>query len=146
MIPSTAITPLLTLFVRWAVSDDDVLAVALAGSYARGETRPDSDVDLVVLTTDQERFRRQSQWVEDFHWEHLGVQVSSWADEDYGALWSRRLVLSSGLEVEVGFAAPSWAAIDPIDAGTQQVVRGGMRILLDPAGLLDQLLHAVISY
>jgi hypothetical protein len=146
MIPTTTITPLLTLFVRWAVANDGVLAVALAGSYARGEARPDSDVDLIVITTDPERFRRQTQWVEDVHWEHLGVRVSSWADEDYGALWSRRLILSSGLELEVGFTTPSWAAIDPIAAGTQQVVRGGMRILLDPAGLLNQLLQAVIYH
>jgi len=143
MIPATSITPLLTRFVRWAVMRDPVLAVALLGSYARDEARPDSDVDLIVITSDPGRFRHQTQWVDDLPWKQLGIEVSSWADEDYGALWSRRLILSTGREVEVGFAAPSWAAIDPIDAGTKEVVQGGMRILLDPSGLLNQLLHAV---
>jgi hypothetical protein len=122
---------------------DDVLAVALLGSYARDEARPDSDIDLIAITSDPGRFRHQGQWVNDLQWKQVGIQVSSWSDEDYGALWSRRLVLSTGLEVEVGFAALSWARIDPVDAGTREVVQGGMRILLDPSGLLDQLLHAV---
>ncbi len=143
MIPVTSITPLLTCFVRWAVMHDQVLAVALLGSYARDEARPDSDVDLIVITSDPGHFRHQTQWVNDIPWKQMGIEVSFWADEDYGALWSRRLVLSTGGEVEVGFAAPSWAAIDHIDAGTHQVVHGGIRILLDPSGLLTRLLHAV---
>jgi Nucleotidyltransferase domain len=120
-----------------------VLAVALLGSYARDQARPASDVDLIVIASDPKHFRHQTHWVYDLPWEQLGVQVFSWADEDYGAVCSRRFVLSTGLNVEVGFAAPSWAAIDPADAGTQGVVRGGMWILLDPSGLLNHLLRAV---
>lgn len=144
MLSEPALTRLLRLFVRWALTQDQVLAVALLGSYARGGARPDSDVDVFVLASDPGHFRQESGWVNDVPWEQVGVQVSSWADEDYGAAWSRRLILSSGLEVEAGFAAPSWAAVDPIDAGTRRVVHGGMRILLDPSGMLNHLLLAVI--
>ena len=56
------------------------------------------DVDLVVLTPNPARFRHQSQWVHNLSLEAIGMQVSSWADEDYGALWSRRLVLGTGLK------------------------------------------------
>ena len=143
MSPAPSITPLLTRFVRWAAAQDDILAVALVGSYARGQARADSDVDLVALTSDPARYRRQAQWVADLRLEHVGLQVASSADEDYGPLWSRRLVLRSGLEVEVGFAAPRWAATEPLDAGTERVVRDGMRVLLDPSGILHQLERAV---
>jgi predicted nucleotidyltransferase len=48
--------------VAYLTAQPDVLAAYLFGSYARGETRPDSDVDLAVLlsTTDEmERFERR---------------------------------------------------------------------------------------
>lgn len=40
---------------NWAASRDVVVAVALVGSYARGEARPDSDVDVVISTNDPRR-------------------------------------------------------------------------------------------
>jgi hypothetical protein len=43
------------------------------------------------------------------------------------------------MEVELSFAAPSWAALDPIDAGTRAVVANGFQILLDKTGLLARL-------
>jgi predicted nucleotidyltransferase len=137
------ITPLLTAFVRWAAAQDAVVAVALVGSYARDQARPDSDVDLVVLTTDPARYRQSAEWVAALRLEQMGLRVASWSDEEHGVLWSRRLTLSSGLEVEVGFAPSQWAATDPLDAGTARVVRDGMRVLLDPTGLLHALQFAV---
>lgn len=136
-----AIVALPRAFARWAVTQERVLAVGLAGSYARGNARPDSDVDLVVLVTDPASFRRETAWVREVVW---GADVASWADEDYGPLWSRRIVLSSGLEVEVGFSGPSWAHTEPVDAGTYRVVRDGFRIILDPLGILTRLVVAVL--
>ena len=49
----------------------------------------------------------------------------------------------SGLEVEVGIAAPSWAATDPVDPGTRRVVEEGMRIIYDPEELLTRLVGAL---
>lgn len=139
MVPATAITPLLTQVVRWAANDDRITAVALVGSYARGAARPDSDVDLVILTPDPQRFRAETGWVREMPWDDLQLSVVTWVDRDYGLLWSRHLQLSNGLEVELGFAPPAWAATDPCDPGTLGVIRNGCWILLDPTGLLNRL-------
>jgi hypothetical protein len=47
--------------------------------------------------------------------------------------------------VEFGFVPPQWAAIDPLDEGTQEVVQDGCWILLDPTGLLNQLLQQMVQ-
>jgi hypothetical protein len=57
----------------------------------------------------------------------------------------RRFTLLSGLEVEVGTALPSWAATEPVDAGTSRVVTDGMSVLYDPQGLLARLIDACDS-
>ncbi len=36
---------------QWARTQPDIRALLLVGSWARDAARPDSDVDLVVLTT-----------------------------------------------------------------------------------------------
>jgi len=54
--------------------------------------------------------------------------------QQWGAIAERRIVLPSGLEVEVGIGPLSWAQIDPVDAGTRRVVTDGCRILHDPDG------------
>ena len=60
----------------------------------------------------------------------------------WGDITERRFALASGLEVEFGIGLPAWAAIDPVDPGTQRVVIEGMRILHDPDGLLAALAAA----
>lgn len=57
----------------------------------------------------------------------------------------RRVRLDSGVEIEFGFTQPTWASVDPVDAGTHRVVRDGLRPLFDPAGLLARLVAAVAS-
>ncbi len=51
----------------------------------------------------------------------------------------RRLIMPSGLEVEVAVGRPSWAATAPVERGTRRVVNDGMRVLHDPQGLLARL-------
>ena len=38
---------------QWAREREDVAALVLVGSWARGTNRPDSDIDLVILTEKQ---------------------------------------------------------------------------------------------
>src|SRR6266498_2627622 len=85
---------------RWAMGRADVVAVALVGSWARDAARPDSDVDLVVLTTDQAPYLDRDDWIGGLGADRL-VMTRSW-----GPLTERRLVLPSGLEVEVGIGPP----------------------------------------
>lgn len=60
-----------------------------------------------------------------------------------GALTEVRPRRASGLEVEVGVADLGWAAVDPVDPGTAQVVADGFTVLHDPGGLLEALVAAV---
>jgi predicted nucleotidyltransferase len=43
-------------FLQWASVDEDMQGVALVGSYARGEAREDSDIDLVILTSQPQNY------------------------------------------------------------------------------------------
>ena len=116
----------------WAVAQPDVAGAALVGSHARGEARPDSDVDFVILTDDSARYTAVHDWAAAFG------RVTSTSVEDWGRVRSVRVHYVDGLEAEFGFAAPDWAST-PCDAGTRDVVDGGFRILADPAGLLAAL-------
>ncbi len=121
---------------RWAADRPDVVAVGLAGSWARGTARPDSDVDLVVLTRDRDGYLGRD-WVAGL----FGARVADLRTRRWGPLLERRLGLPGGLEVEVGFAPESWAG-DPVDAGTARVVADGFVVVHDPSGLLTRLVGA----
>jgi predicted nucleotidyltransferase len=47
--------------------DDGLVACILAGSIAKGWERPDSDVDVVVVATDEEYERRYAEWDLQFY-------------------------------------------------------------------------------
>ncbi|HLO14064.1 MAG TPA: nucleotidyltransferase domain-containing protein [Anaerolineales bacterium] len=122
-------------FVAWASDQPDVQGIALVGSYARGEARDDSDIDLVLLTDQLPKYVEDIQWIEIF-----GV-VEKHQTEDYGKLTSIRVWYQSGVEVEYGIAAPDWTAI-PLDAGTREVILGGMIVLFERRDLLSR--HAKV--
>lgn len=115
-----------------------IVAIALVGSWARLSARPDSDVDLVVLTSDPETLLGTSAWFQVF-----GEDSELVRSEDFGPIQERRLRRPDGLEVELGIGRPHWAATEPPDAGTARVVRDGMRILFDPERLLASLAEAL---
>ncbi len=123
--------------VEWAAASPAIRAVALVGSYARGDAREGSDVDLVVLTIAPGEFLGSDGWSGLFGPAELVER------RDFGAVQERRLRLESGLEVEMGIATPAWAAIDPLDEGTEQVAADGLIPLYDPDGLLARLLAAI---
>jgi predicted nucleotidyltransferase len=112
-----------------------VRALLVVGSVARGDARPDSDVDVVLLATEPERYLGRIDWVRTFGaTRHTEI-------EDYGRLVSIRAVYRSGLEVEFGIAAPDWAEA-PFDPGTEEVARGGIVVLLDRDGHATALARA----
>ena len=121
----------------WASRRTDVVAAGLAGSWARGEARMDSDVDLVLLTTAKQNYLDDEAWVGE-----LGgcwiVRTARWGP----TMTERRFVFPSGLEVEAGVASPSWAATNPVDPNLRPVIRNGFQILYDPEDLLTRLVEA----
>ena len=97
----------------------------------------DSDIDVVVLTH-ASHFIETDDWVvKAFNGPADLVRTADW-----GALIERRVELPSGLEIEFGFAKPSWADIAPVDPGTERVVTDGCDVWYDPNGLPSRLLVA----
>jgi hypothetical protein len=52
MEPRTSAATSIESVRSWVVRRDDVVALGLAGSHARGEARADSDIDLVMVCVD----------------------------------------------------------------------------------------------
>jgi SAM-dependent methyltransferase/predicted nucleotidyltransferase len=126
----------LARLARWAEQRDDVRALALVGSWASGSPRPDSDVDIVLLTDMPQAYVDHDGWVAE-----VGG-TGSVVTRDWGAITERRFTLPSGLEIELGVGLPTWASITPVDRGTRRVVCDGMRALYDPEGRLRALARA----
>jgi uncharacterized protein len=133
---------IVTAVTNFAKLQQDIRGVALVGSHARNAARPDSDIDIVILSKKPDRFRDTS-WLTTIEWSRLGVEVIKYSDEEYGALWSRRTWLKPDCEVEFGFTSLSWADIAPVDRGTAEIISNGCRILYDPDGLLEILTLAL---
>jgi uncharacterized protein len=120
---------LLVAVKRWAEDQPEIQGVLLVGSHARGTARPDSDVDLVILTDNPKRYLDSASFAEDWG------AVSKWQVEDWGKVTALRVWYADGLEVEYGFALPDWAA-QPLDPGTRQVIAEGMRVVFDRVGTI----------
>ena len=116
----------------WSESDDRVLAAGLCGSHARGEARPDSDIDFCILTADPGALLEDRSWIYS-----LGAEARvTGAVEDYNLVQSIR-VLYDATEAEFGITNQAWAEL-PIDRETAGVVNNGLRILYDPERLLEK--------
>src|SRR6266542_5736970 len=91
---------LLQAVTAWASARNDIIGLALVGSYARGTANAESDIDLVLLTPAPNAFRESLNWLTEIDWSSLGVSVNSTRDAQYGAVWSRHAQLSNGVRVE----------------------------------------------
>jgi predicted nucleotidyltransferase len=91
---------------EWASVRPDIRAVAIVGSWSRGTPRPDSDLDLVVLTSAQDGYIEGDEWAAG-----LGVPTGT---RRWGRVTERRLRTRRGLELDVGFTDPGWQPIEDI--------------------------------
>jgi len=132
------VSTFIELFSSWARTQSDIEAVALVGSYAREAAVEDSDVDLVILTADPDRFLHDRSWIAVFG------KVARYQNEDYGRVTSVRVFYGNALEVEFGFTTPAWAK-SPIDEGTKRVVLGGIKVLHDPQGSIARMVGEIES-
>ena len=124
-------------FVLWINRQADVVGVALVGSRARGTATEKSDVDLMILTSDVEKYLGAPEWLAQFG------RIEETRIETWGRVRTIRTFYEGGVEIEYNFAEAQWASI-PIDAGTWRVVSEGMRILYDPEDVLS-MLKVVVS-
>ena len=109
---------------RWAEETPDVEVLLVVGSHARGTERPDSDLDLVLVTTEKARLVADASFPETFG------RVLRRQTEYYGACTSVRVWYEGGPEMEFGLVEPSWLAL-PLDEGTRRVLADGHRVLVD---------------
>ncbi len=117
-------------FMRWSKKRKDIRAAALVGSYAREAATEASDVDLVIIVEDPQKYLTHTEWLKVF-----GTIITQ-KIEDYGKLTSLRVWYESGLEIEYGFTTRDWAKT-PLDKGTKRVISDGMRVLFEKEVLLS---------
>ncbi|MGW4720719.1 nucleotidyltransferase domain-containing protein [Nocardia sp. NPDC004260] len=120
---------------HWAAHRQDIVGLLLVGSHARNAPHADSDIDIVLLTTDQPQYCNDS-WADELA---LGRPIRT---QPWGPITERRYATESGLEVEINIGSPEWAQTDPVDPGTRRVVTDGARPLHDPTQLLASLIRA----
>lgn len=111
----------------WVHGREDIRAVVVVGSFARGQARPDSDLDVLILCQNQRRYIDEHNWISDLGLVH-SVQV-----EEYGRVTALRARFDDGLEVELGIAPSDWASV-PYDSGTMHVAKDGIAVLFDRDG------------
>lgn len=112
----------------WARGQHDVLALAVAGSHARGTARPDSDLDLVLILRDPGVRLADIAWLSEI------APHTPPAHEDWGLVQALRTHMMD-VEVELGLTSAKWM-MPPIDPKTTAVISDGIRILWDPHGQL----------
>lgn len=109
---------------QWANQNDDIKALILVGSYARGEAREDSDVDLVIITSNSDAYINNN-FIDNFG------KVKEFKKENWGRVTSIRVwYANNGLEVEFGITTPIWVD-KPLDDGTFRVLSDGYKVIVD---------------
>jgi predicted nucleotidyltransferase len=124
--------------VDWARERDELFALALVGSQARGEAKPDSDIDILLLLNDPSEYLQNLEWLSFF-----GDVVTS-TKEYWGKVISIRVYYSNELEVEFGITDASWGN-DPEDTGDKQVIEDGIIVLHEKRRYLTSRLNRFTS-
>ncbi len=133
---------ILDIAVEFAQSNPEVMTMALCGSYARGEAKPDSDIDFSIIVKDKMKFKA-TEWVEKLNLKNLNERLEFFEDKEYGSVWSRHVFLESKIEIEFSFADISWADTENLDEGTKKVVTDGYKIIYDPQHILKKLVDKI---
>jgi predicted nucleotidyltransferase len=50
---------------QWAYAEDKISALALVGSHARQQAKPDSDIDFVIISDDATQLEKDISWITD---------------------------------------------------------------------------------
>lgn len=121
---------LIARVTAWSRADRRVTAAGLCGSHARGDARPDSDVDFCILTPNPRLLLDDRDWIYSFD---DGARIDENV-EDYNLVQSLRAYFGV-TEAEFGITDEGWAKA-PIDPDTAAVINDGLKILYDPQGRL----------
>jgi uncharacterized protein len=127
-----------TAVAQWAIERDDIRAMALLESWARGDPRPTSDLDLLLLSDRAPDYRNRT-WLTEIAFQNAGFRLHSSDSAIYGTVWSQHVHLLPAAYVELTFAKCAWASVDPIHNGTRVVVKDAFHIVFDRDGILAKL-------
>ncbi len=141
---SEKLDKILNIIKLLAETDDEILAIGLRGSWARGTAGADSDIDLSILVKDKLRYKR-TDWIEAIDFRKVNEELDYFTDKTYGRVWSRHVFLKSKTEIEFSFADKSWADSDNPDDGTIKVISDGYQILYDPHLILRKLVDKIMT-
>ncbi|MDD2579545.1 MAG: aminoglycoside 6-adenylyltransferase [Eubacteriales bacterium] len=120
---------------RWAVNASDVQAVVIIGSRARAARPADefSDLDLLVVATDIDRFYQTTDWLQAIGTPWL------WFDEQTPAgMMERRVLFDQALDVDFVLMSLSDLQNSTNDLALSTLQRG-YRVLVDKVGISHDL-------
>ena len=126
-------------FVAWAQAEPNIRAAVVIGSRARTNHPADewADLDIIVFATDIECYTASAGWVEN-----VGVHWLSFVERTPSGGWERRVLFDGGLDVDFALnmaADLAYLAKGPIPPDVTDIIRRGIRVLVDKDGLLVQL-------
>jgi predicted nucleotidyltransferase len=84
---------LLTMVRGMVQARDDLRALAVCGSWARGSPRADSDLDLLILAREPTEWRTHLDWLRDLPFEQAGFRIRAVETATYGEVWSAHICL-----------------------------------------------------
>lgn len=131
--PAEIVDEFVDRFRRWAERAPDVQALAVIGSHARSSDPADewSDVDLVIVADDPDRYLSNKAWLDD-----IGQCRLTFVEESpLAGLFERRAHFDDGCEFDLLVITPAMmeAAADLREAA--DLASRGWRVLVDKKGL-----------
>ena len=117
---------------EYAENTSHIESILIVGSYARGTNKENSDLDIVIITSNKSDMITKQDFTQEFG------EVYKQQTEYYGACTSVRAWYSDGKEVEFGIVELSWITT-PLDIGTYQVLSGGYKLIVDKKRYFENL-------
>ena len=118
----------------------DMIGIALIGSRAHGTERTNSDIDLLIVTTDIAQYFENPAYV-SHHW---GSFRYARREKWFSGETIRAFYREENGQIEYNFVNPEWASL-PANDEACRIIKDGMKILYDPQGILEKLQKAVFS-
>lgn len=116
----------------------DILGIALIGSRANGSQRKDSDIDLLILTTDVAFHFKDSDYISRWGSFRYARREKWFSGETIRAFFREE----NG-QIEFNFVNPEWASL-PANEEARRIVKDGMKILYDPKNILEKLQKEIL--
>jgi aminoglycoside 6-adenylyltransferase len=136
---NTRMDLLATAVADWADDREDVKALVLVGSQARGDIPADrwSDLDLILLVDDPEPYAEDAAWVEEF-----GAPVLTFLEDAPVGQRERRVMYETGEDVD--FPLIPVTALERLEQSENAaaLLARGYRVLVDKIALADRLRRA----